>query len=87
MLLALGANELGSRFESMPGARAFRWAYLFLGLGKWAFAPIFKPYQLPPNPYVRRACARAVSFLESDATSTCLFRTGLVRDLSLSYVL
>ena len=79
MLLALGANELGSLFEPMPGPRAFHWAYLFLGLGEWACAPIFKPYQLPPSPCVRRACARAVSFLESDVTSMCLLRAGLVR--------
>ena len=87
MLLAPGANELGSRFRLVPGARAFHWAYLFLGLGEWACAPIFKPYQLPSSPYVRRACARALSFLESNATSTCLLRAGLVKALSPSYVL
>ena len=87
MLLALRAIKLGSRLGPMPGARAFHWAYLFLGLGEWACAPIFKPYQLPPSPCVRQACARAVSFLESDATSTCLLKAGLVRALSPSYVL
>ena len=50
-------------------------------------ALFFKPYQLPPSPWVRRACVRAVSFLESGATSTCLLRAGLVRALSSSYVL
>ena len=85
--IGLGENELGSRFGPVPGARAFHWAYLFLGLGEWACAPIFKPYQLPPSPYVRRVCARVVSFLESDATSTCLLRAGLVRALLSSYVL
>ena len=52
MLLAIGANELGSRFGPVPGARAFHRAYLFLGLGEWVCAPIFlvcapifKPYQ------------------------------------------
>ena len=86
MLLALGANKLGSRFGPVPGAQAFHWAYLFLGLRKWACAPIFKPYQFPPSPWVRRACARVVSFLESGATSTCLLKAGLVRALSPSYV-
>ena len=60
---------------------------LLLGLGKWARAPIFKPDQLPPSPWLRRAWARAVSFLELSATSTCSLTTGLVRDLSLSNVL
>ena len=87
MLLALGADKLGSNFRPVLGAWAFHWAYLFFGLGEWACAPIFKPYQLPPSPCVRRACARAVSFLESDATSTCLLRAGLVRALPPLYVL
>ena len=78
MLFALGAIKLGSRLGSVLGARAFHWAYLFLGLDEWACAPIFKPYQLPPSPCVRQACARAVTLLESDATSTCLLRAGLV---------
>ena len=50
MLLALGANKLGSRFGLMPGSQAFRWAYLFaglfVGLGKWACAPIFQTLSL-----------------------------------------
>ena len=58
-----------------------------LGLASGPARLFFKPYQLPPNPCVRRACARAISFLESDATSTCLLRAGLVRALSPSYVL
>ena len=87
MILALWANKLGSRFGPVPGARAFHWAYLFLGLGEWACVPIFKPYQLSPSPCVQRACARAVSFLEPDATSTCLLKAGLIRALSPSYVL
>ena len=79
MLLALGANKLGFLFGLVPGPRGFHWACLFLRLGEWDFAPIFKPYQLPPSPCVWRACARVVSFIESDATSTCLLRAGLVR--------
>ena len=47
MLLALGANKLGSRFGPVSGAREFHWAYLFLGLSEWVCAPIFKPYQVP----------------------------------------
>ena len=45
MLLVFGVNELGSHFGPVSGARTFYWAYLFLGLGEWAYAPIFKPYQ------------------------------------------
>ena len=59
-----------------------------LGLASGPAQLFFKAYQLPPpNPCVQRACARAISFLESDATSTCLLRAGLVRALSPSYVL
>ena len=58
-----------------------------LGLASGPTCLFFKLYQLPPSPYVRRACARAVSFLKSGATSTCLLRAGLVRALSPSYVL
>ena len=42
MLLALGVNKLGSYFGSVPGAQAFRWAYLLFGLGEWACVPIFQ---------------------------------------------
>ena len=42
----------------------------FLGLASGPAHLFFKPNQLPPNPWLRRAWARAVSFLESGATST-----------------
>ena len=42
MLLALGADELGSRLGPTLGAPTFHWTYLFLGLDEWACAPIFK---------------------------------------------
>ena len=87
MLSALGANKLSFLFGPVLRPRSFHRAYLFLGLVEWAFAPIFKPYQLPPIPCVRRACARAVSFLESDATSTCLLKAGSVGAYSSSHVL
>ena len=45
MLSALGANELGFLFGSMPGPQSFHRACLFLGLVEWTFTPIFKPYQ------------------------------------------
>ena len=76
MLSALGANEFGFLFGPVLGPRSFHRAYLFLRLVEWAFAPIFKPYQLPPRPCVGRAGARSVSFLESNATSTCLLRAS-----------
>ena len=34
-------EELGFRFGPVPGTRASHWAFLFLGLGKWVWAPIF----------------------------------------------
>ena len=79
MLLALGANELGFLLGSAPRPRVFTELAFFLGFGEWDFAPIFKPYQLPPSPCVQLACTRAVSFLESNASSTCMLRAGLVR--------
>ena len=58
-----------------------------LGLESGPAHLFFKPYQLPPNPCVRYAWARAVSFLVSGAISTCLLRVGLVRALLSLYVL
>ena len=58
-----------------------------LGLESGPASPLFKPYQLPPSPCVRCAWARAVTFLVSDAISTCLLGAGLVRAWSPSYVL
>ena len=54
----------------------------FLGLVSGLARLFFKPYQLPPSPWLRRAWARDVSFLESGATSTWPFKAGLVRALS-----
>ena len=50
-----------------------------LGLASGPASPFFKSYQLPPSPCVRCACARAVTFLVSDAISTCLLGAGLVK--------
>ena len=58
-----------------------------LGLVSGPASPFFKPYQLPPSPCVRCAWARAVTFLVSNAISTCLLGAWLVRAWSLSYVL
>ena len=52
---------------------------LLWGLVSGLASPFFKPYQLPPSPCVRRAWARAVTFLVSDAISTCLLGAGLVK--------
>ena len=87
MLLALGANELGSRFGPVQGLGRFNEVTFFLGLVSGPARLFFKPYQLPPSPWLRRAWARVVSFLESGATSTWPFRAGLVRALSPSTVL
>ena len=58
-----------------------------LGLASGPASPFFKPYQLPPNPCVRCAWARVVTFLVLDAISTCLLGAGLVMAWSPSYVL
>ena len=42
-------------------------------------SPFFKPYQLPPSPCARLVWARAVTFIVSDAISTCLLGAGLVK--------
>ena len=60
---------------------------LSLGLVSGTACLFSKPYQLPPNTWLRRAWARAVSFLESGAISTWPFRAGVVRALSSSTVL
>ena len=59
----------------------------FLGMVRGPARLFFKPNQLPPSPWLRRAWARAVSFLESGMASTWLFKVGLVRGLSPSNVL
>ena len=87
MLLALGTNGLGSRFGLVPWARYFNELTFFLGLASGHTCLFFKPYQLPPSPWLRRAWVRAVSFLESGVTSTWPFRAGLIRALSSSTVL
>ena len=58
-----------------------------LGLVNGPARLFFKPYQLPPSPWLWRAWERAVSFLESGETSTWPFRASLVRALSPSTVL
>ena len=65
----------------------FNGCILFLGLASGPASPFFKPYQLPPSPCVRCAWVRAVTFLISDAISTCLLGARLVRAWSPSYVL
>ena len=85
MPLALEANELGSRFGPVPGPQVF--LTFFFGLVSGPARLFFKPYQLPPSPWLRRAWVRAVSFLESGVTSMWPFRAGLVRALSSSTVL
>ena len=47
----------------------------------------FKPNQLPPSPWLRRAWARAVSLLRSGAISTWLLGKGLISFIALFIVL
>ena len=72
----------GARGSGISLGLPFPWAWR-VGLRAYFLNPISSP----PSPWVRRACARAISFLESGATFTCLLRVGLVRALSPSYVL
>ena len=83
----LGQTNWAPVLGRCQGLEHFTGLTFSLGLASGPARLFFKPYQLPPCPWVRRACARAVSFLESGATSTCLLRAGLVRALSSSYVL
>ena len=77
-------QELG-RFTGPTYNSSFNHASWAWEVGLRAY--FFKPDQLPPNPWLRQAWARAVSFLESGATSTCSLRVGLVRALSHSNVM
>ena len=52
---------------------------LLWGLASGPTNPFFKPYQLPPSPCVRRVWERVVTFLVSDAISTCPLGAGLVK--------
>ena len=87
MLLALGRTNWAPVLGQCQGLRRFTGLTFSLGLASGPARLFFKPYQLPPSPWVRRACARVISFLESCATSTCLLRAGLVKALSSSYAL
>ena len=75
----LGRTNWASFLGRHQGPERFTGLAFSLGFGEWAFTLISKPYQLPPSLCIRMACARAVSFLESDATSICLLRAGLVK--------
>ena len=55
------------------------WVRHSFGLGEWDGEPIFLTHQLPPNPCVRIAWARAVILLVSVAISTCLLGVGLIK--------
>ena len=83
----LGRTNWASVLSRCQGLGRLTGLTFSLGLASGLARLFFKPYQFPPSLCVRRACARAVSFLKSDATSTCLLRAGLVRALSPSYVL
>ena len=64
---------------ALKGLNASMGMPLLWGLASGPASPFFKPYQLPPSPCVQRAWARAVTFLVSDAISTCLLGVGLVK--------
>ena len=64
---------------ALKGSNASMGMPLLWGLVSGPASPFFKPYQLPPSPCVRRAWARAVTFLVLDAISMCLLGAGLVK--------
>ena len=61
------------------GLNALMGMPLLWGLASGPASPFFKPYQLPLSPCVRRAWARAVTFLVSNVISMCLLGAGLVK--------
>ena len=67
---------LGWRYKGLNASMGMP---LLWGLASGPASPFSKPYQLPPSPCVRRAWARAITFLVSDAISTCLLGAGLVK--------
>ena len=85
MFSAFGVWALVSGWRQGPGC--FIGLASSLGLASGPERLFFKPYQLPPSPCVRYTWERAVTFLVSDAISTCILGAGLVRAWSLSYVL
>ena len=83
----LGRTNWAPVLGRCQGPGRFTELTFFLGLVSGPARLFFKPYQLLASPWLRRAWARAVSFLESSATSTWPFRAGLVRALLPSTVL
>ena len=73
----LGLCQEPGRFIRPAYKSSFNPASLAWGVGLRAY--FFKPNQLPPSPWLQRVWARAVSLLESGATSTWSLRAGLVR--------
>ena len=61
------------------GAWVLPWHTIPLGLASGIVSPFLYPHQLPPNPCVRIAWARAVILLITVAISTCLLGNGLIK--------
>ena len=81
----LGLCQEPERFTGFAYKSSFNPASWAWGVGIRTY--FFKPNQLPPSPWLRRAWARVVSLLESGATSTWPLRASLVRVLWPSNVL
>ena len=81
----LGLCQEPRRFTGPAYKSPFNPASWAWGVGLRAY--FSNPISCPPSPCVRYAWARAVTFLVSGAISTCLLGAGLVKALSLSYVL
>ena len=73
------ARRTGLCLGCYGGTRAWHGAHCAFGLASGILGLFLYPYQLPPNPCVRTAWARAVIIPTTVAISTCLFGYGLIK--------
>ena len=87
MLSAFELSGLGSRCGQTLGTWVFHWAYLFFGPCEWACTPIFQTLSVAPQPLCTVYVCKGCNVSRIGAIFTCMLGAGLVRALSLSYVL
>ena len=73
-----GPDELGLCLGCYGRTRVWRGAHCAFGLASGILGLFLYPYQLPHNPCVRTAWARAVIIPAMVAISTCLLGYGLI---------
>ena len=81
----LGLCQEPGRFTGPAYKSPFNHASWAWGVGLCAY--FFKPNQLTPSPWLRRAWVRAVSLLRSDVISMWLLGKGLISFIALFIVL